>query len=124
AIETKQLAERLAVMDFDILKRRTEFFDQSCRPDEESPVVGQILGHRAGREIAFRIPCRHPCPRAESPESESAAASTPPATRERRDPPCRCCRWCSCRRKRRPRQSPLPATYESRGPIRREAPCR
>src|SRR5438045_8641804 len=90
AIETEQLAEGLAVMDFDVLERRTECFDQSRRPDEEAPVIGQILGHRAGREIAFRLPFRHPCPRAESLESASAAASIRLAARGRRGRPCRC----------------------------------
>src|SRR5438034_792771 len=101
AVEAEQLAERLRIVNLDILERRAEFLDEPRRPDEKAPVVGQILGHRAGREIALRRPCRHPCPRGESLESACAAASGLPATREIRAPPCRCCRWCSCRRRRR-----------------------
>ena len=54
AVEAEQLAERHAVVHLDRLVRRAEALELAGAADEEAPVVGQVLGHRARREIATR----------------------------------------------------------------------
>ena len=44
------------VVHFDRLERRAEVLESPRRPDEEAPVVGEVFGHRAGREIAGADP--------------------------------------------------------------------
>ena len=86
AVEAEQLAERHGVVHFDRLERRREFLELARRPDEEPPVVGEVFGHRAGRDVPAggdvrRPALRHPCRRDGSPGTACAAAAARPPAR-------------------------------------------
>jgi hypothetical protein len=54
AVEPEQLAEGHAVVHLDRLVVGAEVRDRSGRTNEQTPIVRQVLGHHAGREIARR----------------------------------------------------------------------
>ena len=89
AVEPEQLAERHGVVHFDRLEcGERNFSNCARRPDEEAPVVGQVLGHhvrargRAARQARPSWPLSHPCRRGGSPGTSCAAASARPRARE------------------------------------------
>ena len=113
AVEAEQLAERRAVVDLDRPGNgERNALELARRADEEAPVVGQVLGHRAGREVARRRCGRGAC------RGHRSIIALPPrwiAWKRLRARLQRglervehalglvaCCRSCSCRRRRRP----------------------
>jgi hypothetical protein len=72
AVEAEQPAERLGLVHLDRLVGRAEFLVLPLGPDEEAPLVGEVLGHHAGSEVAAGV--SHARLRAGSPGSACARA--------------------------------------------------
>src|SRR6516225_3976723 len=119
-VETEELPVGGRVVNFDGLERRLEALELARRAHEETGVFGQVLGKQARLEVSIRLALRHHAPRGESPGTSRAAGEARPAGCGKGAPPSRCCRWCSCTRRRRWSRSRARARCESRDEIRRE----
>ena len=68
SVETKQLAERFGVVDFDRLIWCLETLELARRANEKPGIVGQVFGQNARLKVAGRYIIRHRGPRGGSPE--------------------------------------------------------